>query len=108
AGLPADPRLAGLRAELARRLGEPRATLNARLRAIAACLPPPDPRAPHVVIEDTAADRWVLLRTGGTVIACTVADISGVSLPVAIAMATGGLRGSLPARSPWMCGSISR
>ncbi len=48
AGPPPDPRLAGLRTELARRFGEPRATLNARLRAIAACLPPPDPRAPHL------------------------------------------------------------
>ena len=116
-GPPADPRLAGLRAELARRFGEPQATLNARLRAIAACLPAPDPRAPHLVVDPTATERWVLLRTGGAVIACTVADISGVSLPVAIAVATAARHGpagpgspGYPAavRSPWMCGSAGR
>jgi len=91
AGPPADPRLAGLRAELARRFGgESRATLNARLRAIAGCLPPQDSRAPHLVIDGQAREGWVLLRTGGAVIACTVAQFSGVSLPVAIAVAAGG------------------
>jgi enediyne polyketide synthase len=90
AGPAADPRLAGLRAELARRFGEPRAVLNARLRAIAACLPVPDPRAPHLVVDSAASEGWVLLRAGGALIACTVAQISGVPLPVAIAMATGG------------------
>lgn len=105
AGPAADPRLAGLRAELARRFGEPRATLNARLRAIAACLPPPDPRAPHLVIDGVSGERWVLLRTGGVVIACTVADVSGVPLPVAIAMATSGSAGADgatgPPATPW-------
>jgi len=106
AGPAADPRLAGLRAELARRFGEPRATLNARLRAIAACLPPPDPRAPHLFIDGVSSERWVLLRTGGAVIACTVADVSGVSLPVAIAMAAGsdsaGSDGAIGlAAAPW-------
>src|SRR6266571_5319848 len=91
AGPPADPRLAGLRAELGRRFGgESRATLNARLRAIAGCLPPQDSRAPHLVIDGQAREGWVLLRTSGAVIACTVAQLSGVSLPVAIAVAAGG------------------
>ena len=91
AGPAADPRLAGLRTELARRFGEPRATLNARLRAIADCLPPPDPREPHLTVDSISSERWVLLRTGGAVIACTVAEISGVPLPVA--MAIGGSAG---------------
>jgi len=90
AGPAADPRLAGLRAELARRFGEPRATLNARLRAIAACLPAPSPLASHIVVDAVGHEDWLLLRAGGAVIACTVAEIRGVSLPVAIAMATGG------------------
>ena len=59
----------------------------------------------------------MLLRTGGAVIACTVTDISGVSLPVAIAVATADRRGpggpgspGYPAavRSPWLCGSAGR
>jgi enediyne polyketide synthase len=87
AGPPADPRLAGLRAELARRFGEPRASLNARLRAIAACLPAQGSRASHIVIDCVTSDDWILLRTGGAVIACTVADIANVPLPVAIAIA---------------------
>jgi enediyne polyketide synthase len=93
AGPAADPRLAGLRAELARRFGEPLATLNARLRAIAACLPAPDPPASHLVIDEPAGEGWVVLRAGDAVIACTAAKISGVPLPVAIAMATGGSGG---------------
>ncbi len=100
-GPAADPRLAGLRTELARRFSEPRATLNARLRAIAACLPAPDPRELHLAIDRVSSERWVLLRTGGAVIACTVADISGVPLPVAIALASsdsGGGPGSSDGR----------
>jgi enediyne polyketide synthase len=99
AGPAADPRLAGLRTELARRFSEPRETLNARLRAIAACLPAPDPLASHIVIDPVARDDWLLLHAGGAVIACTVAEIRGVSLPVAIALATGG-PGSDPGRLP--------
>ena len=100
-GPAADPRLAGLRTELARRFSEPRATLNARLRAIADCLPPPDPRELHLTIDSVCSERWVLLRTGGAVIACTVADVSGMPLPVAIALASsspGGGPGSSAGR----------
>ena len=89
AGPAADPRLAGLRTELARRFSEPRETLNARLRAIAACLPAPDPQASHLVIDPAAREDWLLVRAGAALIACTVADIRGVPLPVAIALATG-------------------
>jgi hypothetical protein len=78
-----------LRTELARRFSEPRETLNARLRAIAACLPAPDPRASHLVIGPVPREDWLLLHAGSAVIACTVAQIRGVPLPVAIALATG-------------------
>ena len=104
AGPPADPRLAGLRTELARRFSEPLATLNARLRAIAACLPPPDPLASHIVIDRIAREDWLLLQAGGAVIACTVAELRGVPLPVAIAMATGGsgnVAGPLAGQGQW-------
>ncbi len=99
AGPAADPRLAGLRTELARRFSEPRETLNARLRAIAACLPAPDPLASHIAIDPVARDDWLLLHAGGAVIACTVAELRGVALPVAIALATGS-PGSDPGRLP--------
>jgi hypothetical protein len=99
AGPAADPRLAGLRTELARRFSEPRETLNARLRAIAACLPAPDPQASHLVIDPVPREDWLLLHAGSAVIACTVAEIRGVPLPVAIALAT-GCPGSDPGRLP--------
>jgi enediyne polyketide synthase len=99
AGPAADPRLAGLRTELARRFREPRETLNARLRAIAACLPAPDPRASHLVIDPVPREDWLLLHAGSAVIACTVAEIRGVPRPVAIALAT-GCPGSDPGRLP--------
>jgi hypothetical protein len=99
AGPAADPRLAGLRTELARRFSEPRETLNARLRAIAACLPAPDPQASHLVIGPVPREDWLLLHAGSTVIACTVAEIRGVPLPVAIALATGA-PGNDPGRLP--------
>ena len=35
----------------------------------------------------------MLLRTGGAVIACTVADVIGMPLPVAIALASSGSGG---------------
>jgi hypothetical protein len=97
AGPAADPRLAGLRTELARRFSEPRETLNARLRAIAACLPAPDPRASHLVIDPVPREDWLLLHAGSAVIACTVAEIRGVPLPVAVALATAS-PGSDPGR----------
>jgi enediyne polyketide synthase len=99
AGPASDPRLAGLRTELARRFSEPRETLNARLRAIAACLPAPDPQASHLVIDPVPREDWLLLHAGSAVIACTVAKIRGVPLPVAIALAT-GRPGSDPGRLP--------
>jgi hypothetical protein len=98
-GPAADRRLAGLRAELARSFGEPQATQDARLRAIAACLPAERPSASQVVIDCLTNEDWMVLNADGAVIACTVASISGVSLPVAIAIATGkpGDAGSRPA-----------
>ena len=101
AGPAADPRLAGLRTELARCFSEPRATLNARLRAIADCLPALDPLASHIVIDPVSIEDWMLLHDGGAAIACTVAEIRGVALPVAIALATGGCDdGSGPLTGP--------
>ena len=101
AGPAADPRLAGLRTELARCFSEPRATLNARLRAIADCLPALDPLASHIVIDPVSIEDWMLLHAGGAAIACTVAEIRGVALPVAIALATGGCDdGSGPLTGP--------
>lgn len=49
-----------------------------------------DPLASHIVIDPVSIEDWMLLHAGGATIACTVAEIRGVALPVAIALATCG------------------
>jgi hypothetical protein len=71
-------------------LGEPPATVGARLRAIARCLVMAGaPAGCPIAIRDIADDGWILLSAVGAIMACTVADIGGVSAPVAIALMTG-------------------
>jgi hypothetical protein len=87
---PADgPGLAGLRDQLAQRLGEPPALVSARIRAIAACLPAVEQLAGQITIDESVSAGWLVLHAGGASLACTVVDVSGVALPVAIALATG-------------------
>jgi enediyne polyketide synthase len=84
------PALAGFEQQLRIRPDEPPAVINARLKAVAACLAragaPED--SPIAADDDTGAD-WLRLRVGGATLACTVVEVSGVSSPVAIAIMTG-------------------
>jgi hypothetical protein len=91
------PGLAGVETLLRTGRGEPPAIVEAMLRAVAGCLTMAGaPEAVPVAVPGppTGADRiadggWLLLRAGGATLACTVADISGVPSPVAIAVMTG-------------------
>ena len=87
----AEPGLAGMGNDMGNRLGEPPTVLDARLRAVAGCLAASRTRAASatVVGDGPAGERWVLVRAGGATIACTVAELSGVPEPVAIAIMTG-------------------
>jgi len=82
--------LADFEQQLRIRPDEPPAIVNARLKAVAACLSragaPED--SPVTAEGDTAAD-WLLLHVAGATLACTVVEISGVPGPVAIAIMTG-------------------
>jgi hypothetical protein len=71
-------------------LGEPPGTVRARLRAIAGCLAMAGaPAGCPITIRDIVGDGWILLSAAGSSIACTVAEVSGVGAPVAIAVLTG-------------------
>jgi enediyne polyketide synthase len=83
------PGLAGLRHRLAQRLDEPLGLVNARIRAIAACLPAAEQLADEITIDESVSADWLVLHAGGTSLACTAVDVSGVALPVVIALATG-------------------
>jgi hypothetical protein len=104
-----SPGLADIEAQLRTGRGEPPAIVGAMLQAVADCLAmagapdapvvvadEPRPTGGNVVAEGTvvadgaARDDWLVLRAGKATLACTVAEISGVSCPVAIAVMTGG------------------
>jgi hypothetical protein len=87
----ADHALAAARAQMfSRFLGEPRSTVSARVRAIAACLSMSGaPAGCPIVVRDIADDGWVLLSAAGADMVCTVVDVSGVPGPVAVALMTG-------------------
>jgi enediyne polyketide synthase len=90
-GLAADePDLAGIQDDMRGRLGEPQAAVSARLAAVSGCLAAAGLRPAEITVADTPAnDGWVLLRTSGAAIACTVVQLAGVGSPVAIAIMTG-------------------
>ena len=94
----AEPGLAGMRADMRDRLGEPSAVLDARLRAVRDCMTVSRMRAASaaVVGDGPAGERWVLVRAGGATVACTVAELTGVPQPVAIAIMTGKPRKEQP------------
>jgi len=83
------PGLADLANQVHRLLREPPAVASARLRAVAACLARAGASAVSAVLADgTAGAEWLVLTAAGGTLACTVAEISGVSCPVAIAIMT--------------------
>jgi enediyne polyketide synthase len=96
------PGLADLANQVHSLLSEPRAVVGARFRAVAACLAQAGAPAVSAVIADgTAGAEWLVVRAAGGTLACTVAEISGVSCPVAIAIMTpdadrGAGRGDAP------------
>jgi enediyne polyketide synthase len=87
-GVP-GPGLADLANQVHSLLSEPRAVVSARFRAVAACLAQAGaPAVSAVIAAGTAGAEWLVLSTAGGTLACTVAEISGVSCPVAIAIMT--------------------
>jgi hypothetical protein len=83
------PGLADLANQVRSLLSEPRAVVSARFRAVAACLAQAGTPAVSAVMADgTAGAEWLVLSAAGGTLACTVAEISGVSCPVAIAIMT--------------------
>jgi enediyne polyketide synthase len=83
------PGLADLANQMHRLLSEPRPVVSARLRAVAACLAQAGaPAVAAVMADGTAGAEWLVLSAAGGTLACTVAEISGVSCPVAIAIMT--------------------
>jgi enediyne polyketide synthase len=82
------PGLADVEAELRRR-GEQPAVVRARLAAVAACLARPGTGTDSPVVTGDPRDAdWLVLRADGTVLACTVVEISDVPCPVAVAIMT--------------------
>lgn len=70
-------------------LAEPPTATVARLEAVAACLAMAQgPESAPVTLERATGDGWALLSVADTRVACVVVEISGVSCPVAIAIAT--------------------
>jgi hypothetical protein len=84
-----DPGLADLASQVRSLLPEPPAVVSARLRAVAACLARAGAPAVSAAMADGTGDTgWLVLNAAGGTLACTVAEISGVSCPVAIAIMT--------------------
>jgi hypothetical protein len=83
------PGLADLANQVQRLMSEPPAILSARLRAVAACLAQAGaPALSAGMAEGSPGAEWLVLSAAGGTLACTVAEISGVSCPVAIAIMT--------------------
>jgi hypothetical protein len=96
--------LDGLATRLREFSGELPHTVQARLRAISACLAAAGLGAgAPVTLAEVRDTDWVQVRAGAATVACTVARIDGVPRPVVIALATwpAPARGALsrPARS---------
>ncbi len=80
------PWLATAYALLRSQLAEQPAALAARLQAVAACLTRAGLRGDDLALARTTTDGWALLQVPRASIACVVVEMSGVSVPVAIAL----------------------
>ncbi len=80
------PWLATAYALLRSQLAEQPAALAARLQAVAACLTRAGLRGDDLALARTTANGWALLQVQRASIACVVVEMSGVSVPVAIAL----------------------
>ncbi len=92
-----DPALArtpaceALRDQLRERCGEPAATVTARVWTAVECMSKAGlPSGSPLVLDQVHGDGWVLLRAGGAAVASTVVAVSGVTVPVAVAIMTAG------------------
>jgi enediyne polyketide synthase len=82
--------LAAAVASASRQLGETAAVSRGRLRAIASCLAAAGvPGLAPQSREHGSCGGWIRLDAGDAAVACTVVEMSGVSVPVAIAIMTG-------------------
>jgi enediyne polyketide synthase len=92
--------LAPLYARLRGEMAEPPATLTARLRAICGCLAMAGLQTTEPFsVQRTTSDGWALLQTAAVSVASTVANVSGVASPVAIAILTGRSAAGAQARA---------
>ena len=85
----AGPDLAGLGEQVRVKSRESRAAVAARLAVVAACLSAAGwrPEAP-LLLDDACEGAWIQIRAGQVTVACTIANMSGVPRPVAVAIAT--------------------
>jgi hypothetical protein len=75
--------------QLRAQLAEPPAVLAGRLEAIRGCLAAAHLRADaDLRVVQAASDGWVALSTRRARIACAVVELSGVAVPVAVALLT--------------------
>jgi enediyne polyketide synthase len=84
-----DEPLIAVRGQLAARLREPAAALDARLATLASALAALG-RVPGTPlrVEDACDADWVVVRARDMAVACAVTQLSGVSAPVAVALAS--------------------
>ena len=86
---PSGTDLAATFSRLCSHLTEPPVASAARLQAVAACLAmAAAPAGATVTFRRVTADGWAVLEAAGSEVACTVVQVSGVTLPVAIALLT--------------------
>jgi enediyne polyketide synthase len=85
----AGPDLAGLSEQVRAKSGESRAAVAGRLAVVAACLSAAGwrPETP-LLLDDAYEGAWMQIRAGQVTVACTIANMSGVPQPVAVAVAT--------------------
>ena len=85
----AGPGLAGLGEQVRVKSRESRAAVAARLAVVAACLSAAGwrPETP-LLLDDACEGAWIQIRAGQVTVACTIANMSGVPRPVAVAVAT--------------------
>jgi enediyne polyketide synthase len=84
-----DEALIAVRGQLAARLREPAAALDARLATLASALAALG-RVPGTPlrVEDACDANWIVVRARDMAVACAVTQLSGVSAPVAVALAS--------------------
>jgi enediyne polyketide synthase len=84
-----DEPLIAVRGQLAARLREPAAALDARLATLTSALAALG-RVPGTPlrVEDACDADWVVVRARDMAVACAVTQLSGVSAPVAVALAS--------------------